>query len=560
MTAVAGSPFATGATGAGADAIVVTPDGGHLYVTNFSGSVSGFSIGASGGLKPLPGSPWAAGSGPVGLAITPNGRFLYATNSGAATVSGYSVGTNGVLRPLPSKSLGVGQTGPGIPAITPNGGYLYVPDEQGVVAFAIKADGSLSASPGSHYALPGGLATPAAGVTPNGRELVVAMGYNAGTVAAYAIAANGGLTAVPGSPFTAASTLSSVPDLAVSPTGAELYVTDGTSLAGMGIRADMKLSRLPGSPYPFPDNASQPQSIAVAPGGGEVFADNPANSVFQPYAVGSDGALAALGSPVSTGDSDPDQAGITVGPDQGPTASFIARTKPAGSPNTFDASESVAPGGTVRRYAWSFGDGTSTNGAASTTAHVYPSPGRYKVTLTVTDGDGCSVTGPFTGQSPSCALDSAATISDTITIPAATLSRLRISPHTFSVAGRTVNGKCVTATAKNNGNQRCRRPIKLKVSYALNSAASVTFTLKRQVAGRRVKNRCVKPTKTNRKNKHCTRLIAVPGKLAKSGRVGTNRLMFDGKIGGHWLGPGNYQLTAKPSGGIPHEVTFKILG
>jgi DNA-binding beta-propeller fold protein YncE len=559
LSAVSGSPFGTGATGAGADAIVLTPDGAHLYVANFSGSVSGFSVGASGTLTPVPGSPWAAGTQLVGLAITPDGRYLYATNSGSGTVSGYAVGTNGVLTPLPVTSLGVGQTGPGFPAITPNGDFLYVPDAQGVVAFAIGANGSLSAAPGSPYALPGGLSGPAAGVTPSGRELFVGMGYSVGTVAAYAIAANGALTAVPGSPFTAASGLSSIPDIAVSPTGAGLYATDGSSLAGMSIAADGPLTEVPGSPFSFPDAASQPQAIAVAPGGGEVFADNPANSVLQPYAVQSNGALAAIGSPVSTGDAAPDQGGITVGPDRGPSASFLAGAEPARSPSSFDASRSTAPDGTVVSYAWSFGDGTSATGSAPTTAHVYAAPGTYTVTLTVTGSDGCSTTGPFTGQSPSCTLDPAATTSETITIPAATLSNLRVSPRRFSLAGRKVKGRCVKPTKSNGRNKRCRRPIRLRVSYTLNASAVVTITLKRQAPGRKVNGRCVKPTKKNSKHRKCMRLLGVPGKITLADKHGSDHFTFNGKIGRHKLGPGTYQLLATPTGGKPKKVTFRIV-
>jgi hypothetical protein len=418
LTAVSGSPFATGGACCGADAVVVTPDGRHLYVTNFSGSgsVSGFSVGASGALTPLPGSPWAAGTQPTGLAITPNGEYLYATNGGASSVSAYAVGASGVLTPLGSMSLGAGQDSPGFPAITPNGGLLYVPDTEGVVAFAIAADGLLSPAPGSPYALPGGLAAPAAGVTPRGDELLVGMGYGSGTVAAYRVAASGALTAVTGSPFTAASGLSGVPDLAVSPTGGAVYVDDQTSLAGMSIAADGTLHGLPGNPYSFPDSESQPQSIAVAPGGSEVFADNPGQSILQPYAAQGDGALTAIGSSLSTGGANPDQGGIAVSPDKGPAALFLSAAAPTGSPSSFDASASTAPDSTVARYAWTFGDGMSTTTSTQTTTHVYAAPGTYTVTLTVTNSDGCSTSGPFTGQSPSCPLDPAASTSHTITV------------------------------------------------------------------------------------------------------------------------------------------------
>jgi 6-phosphogluconolactonase len=450
LTAVAGSPFATGGMTPGADSIVLTPDGSHLYVTNSSGSVSGFSVGGSGALTPLAGSPWPAGAGALGLAIAPGGAYLFATNSGAGTVSTYSVGSDGGLTPLGTTALGSGQTGPGSPAITPNGGFLYVPDSQGVVAFAIGSDGSLSAAPGSPYALPGPLNTPAAGVTPDGSELLVGMGYGAGTIAAYSIAADGALTSVAGSPFTAASGQSGIgiPALAVSPTGTAVYGTDGSALAGMSIGADRALTALPGDPFAYPQTASQPQAIAVAPGGGEVFADDPGNNVVQAYTAAGDGALMASGSPVPTGDADPDQGGITVSPDHGPTAALAAAAAPAHSASAFDASNSTAVDGTIASYAWNFGDGAAATSSSPMTTHVYVSPGSYVVTLTVTTSDGCSTTGPFTGQSPACTLDPEATTSSTVTVPPATTVPPPAAPFKGSttVVSPPIEGKTATIT------------------------------------------------------------------------------------------------------------------
>lgn len=49
-----------------------------------------------------------------------------------------------------------------------------------------------------------------------------------------------------------------------------------------------------------------------------------------------------------------------------------------------------------------------------------------------------------------------------------------------------------------------------------------------------------------------------PGKLTLAGQPGANQSTFNGKIGGHQLGPGTYQLTATPAGGSSSTVTFKI--
>ncbi|WP_339575683.1 PKD domain-containing protein, partial [Pseudokineococcus basanitobsidens] len=57
---------------------------------------------------------------------------------------------------------------------------------------------------------------------------------------------------------------------------------------------------------------------------------------------------------------------------------------------TFDAAGSTDSDGTITRYAWDFGDGTSGTGAS--TQHSYATAGDRTVTLTVTDDDGATGT------------------------------------------------------------------------------------------------------------------------------------------------------------------------
>jgi hypothetical protein len=42
-------------------------------------------------------------------------------------------------------------------------------------------------------------------------------------------------------------------------------------------------------------------------------------------------------------------------------------------------------------------------------------------------------------------------------------------------------------------------------------------------------------------------------------RPGANSFVFNGKIGGHKLAPGAYQLTATPAGGAPKTATFQMI-
>ncbi len=69
---------------------------------------------------------------------------------------------------------------------------------------------------------------------------------------------------------------------------------------------------------------------------------------------------------------------------------------------TFDASGSQAPDGTISKYAWDFGDGTT--GGEMITAHLYQTDveGTYTVTLQITDhlSQQASVTAEVTVQAP----------------------------------------------------------------------------------------------------------------------------------------------------------------
>jgi hypothetical protein len=144
--------------------------------------------------------------------------------------------------------------------------------------------------------------------------------------------------------------------------------------------------------------------------------------------------------------------------------------------------------------------------------------------------------------------------------PSPSLSGLRVAPQKLSITGRKVNGKCVKPTKKNGSDTRCSRAIELKISYTLNVADTVTFTLTHTAPGRRVNGKCVKPTIKNKHDKKCTRLIGVHGQLVETGNAGANSFSFNGKIGGRKLAPGTYQLTATPTGGNSRSVTFTIVG
>ena len=109
---------------------------------------------------------------------------------------------------------------------------------------------------------------------------------------------------------------------------------------------------------------------------------------FTPAAIGSDGTL-YVGSNSPTGNHKlyafiPSEENIP------PTANFTYSPKNpiVNQIITFNASNSTDPDGTIVKYEWDFGDGSTATGKIVT--HSYPSLGAYTVTLTVTDDDGAT--------------------------------------------------------------------------------------------------------------------------------------------------------------------------
>jgi hypothetical protein len=92
-----------------------------------------------------------------------------------------------------------------------------------------------------------------------------------------------------------------------------------------------------------------------------------------------------------------------------------------------------------------------------------------------------------------------------------------------------------------------RRRVGARVSYALDEAATVTFTVKRIV----------------RRGRH-TRYVPVRGSFSDAGDVGGNTLRFSGRLNGKRLKPGRYRLIALPvdvAGNVGNAViaAFRIV-
>jgi hypothetical protein len=154
------------------------------------------------------------------------------------------------------------------------------------------------------------------------------------------------------------------------------------------------------------------------------------------------------------------------------------------------------------------------------------------------------------------------------------ITALYVTPRTFTLAGRWVNGRCVPVTRANGNRLPCSRPIELKISYKLITGpfftGGVMFSIQRRAAGRLVGGRCVAPTPANRRYPGCTRLIAYPREqplLSDMGKAGWNSFTFNGIIVTydahghsqyHKLTPGSYLLTANISLGNTTTTSFRI--
>ena len=237
----------------------------------------------------------------------------------------------------------------------------------------------------------------------------------------------------------------------------------------------------------------------------------------------------------------------------------------AGQACRFDASLSAEPDGSIARYSWSFGDGTTATSSAPTITHTYAKPGSYTATLTVTDNEGCSTTVIFTGHTVSCNGTAAATTTQTVVAPIAAVrppvarkpavSKLSVSPRRFSAAGRKVHGRCVKLSKQNKGDKACQLSINLKATYTLNTPVTVSFKLSLQTTGRKVSGRCVQATRKNTQQAKCTLLVSLHKTIPRSGVAGSNSFSLTGK-----LAAGTYQLTATPAGGTAKTVTFRVTG
>lgn len=122
-------------------------------------------------------------------------------------------------------------------------------------------------------------------------------------------------------------------------------------------------------------------------------------------------------------------------------------------------------------------------------------------------------------------------------LPAPRLQRLSVAPSTFAAAR---NGATTRRTP--------RRGIGTKVSYRVDIASSLRFTVQRVLVGRRTSRsraaRCAASTPARRRFSACMRYVTVRGGFSQTARPGANSFYFMGRLNGRRLKPGRYRLLA----------------
>lgn len=549
LTPVAGSPSAV--SPGYPRGLSFTPDGTVLFHGLVNGATGGavgaFGVGAGGSLQAAAG-PFAADLSPTYTAVTPNGAYLYVThnNNGNRTIRGYAI-SGTTLTAVPEATEQLGGINPNGLAIAPDGRRLYTASSSTLKGFAISGDGSLSELEGSPY--PSTPTMHGISITPDGRFLVVP---DVGTEAVQirSLAAADALPLVDSEAVGDTDPTEAV----VSPDGRHVYTvntdfTVGTpTISGFSLAADGTLEALAGSPYSLgaASPATTASTLAISPDGRFVYAARGvAGNQIRGFSRKADGTLEALpGSPFAHGGtfgaSSFMDGALAVSPNQGPTARVSGTN--SGRTATFDASASSDPDGSVARYDWDFGDGTTLPNGGPKPSHTYARSGAYSTFVTVTDDLGCSTTQVYNGRYPFC----------NGTFAARALSAVILTPEPGAGADRTA-----PVISKLSMTKSFTAAKGATIRFTLSEAARVSLKTERRTTGRKVGKRCVKATKKNRKRKACARYVS-PRTLTRNAKAGANSVRFKTK-----LAAGRYRLTvnARDAAGNKakaRSVTFTV--
>jgi 6-phosphogluconolactonase len=180
-------------------AVNVLASGAYVYVTAYDSSVTpyvgyvfGFSVGSSGMLTPLSGSPYAAGVQPSAIASDSSSTYVYVTDFASGNVRGYTV-SSGNLTPVPGSPFPAGNQ-PSAIVVDPSYPYAYVANslDSTVEAYSISNGklNSLGSSGPSTYAT--GLQPVALGIDPSTNHFLYTANFLGNTVSGFELSVTDG--------------------------------------------------------------------------------------------------------------------------------------------------------------------------------------------------------------------------------------------------------------------------------------------------------------------------------------------------------------------------------
>jgi 6-phosphogluconolactonase len=276
LTQLAESPYTVGS---GAQSVVIHPSGKYLYVANAGqgeNDISLFDINSDGTVSEV--TPrTSVGSLPYFLAMDPGGAYLYVANVLSNTVSVLSIGSTGNLTPITGSPFPTNLAAKNM-QLAPSGKFLYIsaPIQSGNQSLGVVAVFSLNAGVPTLVGLtttadnnPSGLA-----ISPNGSYLYTA-NATANSISIYSISSAGTLTQVTGSPLSAG--FERPVAVTVDPKGQYLYVAD----QGSNNIASFSISSTTGFPGEVTDSPfaceNSPSFVVLDPNNNYLYVGNQAS-------------------------------------------------------------------------------------------------------------------------------------------------------------------------------------------------------------------------------------------------------------------------------------------
>ena len=261
LTAVAGSPFATG--GRFPIALVTNPEGTLLFVSNHdTGNLSVFTIASGGALTPIPGSPFDLRPlrQPTALAMNSTGTMLVV--GGENVVGVYNVNADGTVTPVdvPTETGLNTQT----TVMTDNDRFVYVAGlnaENGLAGFRLSSDGQLTPLAGSPFPAPSPSGLLGLAVNPRGNVLAATV---LGEANVYLYRSDlGGNLSLAGPPVSTGG--GELKAISIDPTGTFVFATDVINhrIHVFRINAFTRtLTELTASPFDLGQARARPSGIA----------------------------------------------------------------------------------------------------------------------------------------------------------------------------------------------------------------------------------------------------------------------------------------------------------